>query len=126
MNTTINAHPSHPRMSVFRPADAPLHPVDGDPYSSASEVWTSPDGSKKVGSYRIREGGEAFQFVQKFHESSYILSGHMIVTMEDGTRFDLRAGDLAQLIPGTSVMIKIAETVHDFFIITSTEGPVEV
>ena len=118
--------PRHPQMSVFRPQDAALHPVDGDTYSSASEVWTSPDGSKKVGSYRIRQGGGVFDFHQRFHETTYILSGHMIVTLEDGTRFDLRAGDLAQLVPGTKCKIEIAQTVHDFFVLTSTDGPVEV
>lgn len=113
-------------LSVFRPGDAPLSPVEGDEFSSSSEVWTSPDGSKKVGSYRIRKGGGVFDFHQRFHESTYILSGHMVVTLEDGTRTDLRAGDLAQVLPGTKCKIEIIETVHDFFVLSSTNGPVEV
>ncbi len=117
---------THPQMVVVRPADAPLHPVEGDSFASCSDVWTSPDGSKKVGSYRIRQGGGRFEFHQRFHESTYILSGHMIVTLEDGTRFDLRAGDLAQVLPGTRCSIEIAETVHDFFVLSSMDGPVEV
>jgi len=120
-NTNITAG-----LTVFRPGDAPLFPVEGDEFSSSSEVWTSPDGSKKVGSYRIRKGGGVFDFHQRFHESTYILSGHMVVTLEDGTRTDLRAGDLAQVLPGTRCKIEIVETVHDFFVLSSVNGPVEV
>ena len=79
-----------------------------------------------MGSYRIRRGGGVFDFHQRFHESTYILSGHMAVTLEDGTRTDLRAGDLAQVLPGTRCKIEIIETVHDFFVLSSVDGPVEV
>jgi uncharacterized cupin superfamily protein len=116
----------HPQFFVFRPADVPLYPVEGDEFSSMSAVWTSPDKSKKVGSYRIRKGGDPFEFHQRFHETTFILSGHMIVTLEDGTRFDLRPGDMAQVLPDTKCTVEIVETVHDFFVLTSIDGPVEV
>lgn len=126
MTSSNNVQRNHPQLSVFRPGDAPLVPVEGDDYSSGSEVWTSPDGSKKVGSFRIRQGGGVIDFHQRFHESTFILSGHMIVTLEDGTRIDLKAGDLAQVLPGTKCKLEIVETVHDFFVLSSTDGPVEV
>jgi uncharacterized cupin superfamily protein len=50
----------------------------------------------------------------------------MIVTLEDGTRFDLHPGDMAQVLPDTKCTVEIVETVHDFFVLTSIDGPVEV
>jgi uncharacterized cupin superfamily protein len=113
-------------ISVFRPADAPLTAVRGTPGHASSEVWTSPDGSKMIGSYRIMASGEKFDFHQKFHETTFILSGRMMVTLSDGQRFDLRAGDLVQVLPGTTCMIEVLETVHDFFVMTSPSGPVSL
>jgi uncharacterized cupin superfamily protein len=86
----------------------------------------SPDRSKMVGAYRITAIGEKFEFQQRFHETTYILAGHMVVTLKDGRRFDLRPGDLVQVLPGTQCTIEVVETVHDFFVITSREGPVDL
>lgn len=113
-------------ISVFRPADAPLAEVKGSPGHASSEVWTSPDRTKMIGAYRITAGGEKFDFHQKFHETTFILSGRMVVTLGDGQRFDLRAGDMVQVLPGTTCTIEVLETVHDFFVMTSPSGPVSL
>lgn len=113
-------------LTVLRPASAPHLPVEGDAFMSCSEEWGSPDGSKKVGSTRILKGAAPMEFEQQFPESAFILSGHMAITLVDGSRIDLREGDLAQVLPGTKCTIEIVETVHFFFVMTSIKQPVEV
>ncbi len=111
-------------ISVFRPGEVALAPVEGQTGHSISSIWTSPDRSKMVGAYRITAGGGKFEFHQQFHETTFILSGHMVVTLGNGQRFDLRPGDLVQVLPGTMCTIEVLETVHDFFVLTSPSGPV--
>jgi uncharacterized cupin superfamily protein len=110
-----------PGMTVIRPGELPLSPLPEDPLSHASEVWSSPDGAKKVGTYQALRGAQ-FEYEQRYHESLYILSGRATFVLEDGTKFDLRAGDLAQILPGTKFKGSVSETMTLFFIITS-EGP---
>lgn len=106
-------------LSVVRPGSALLLPVEGNEFMSCSEEWISHDGSKKVGITRIAKGAEPMNFEQVFPESAFILSGHMAITLEDGSRLDLHAGDLAQVQPGVRCTIEIIETVHFFFVMTS-------
>lgn len=120
------------RLVVVRPAELPLTLVptppeevlEGSPIWKATDVWTSPDGSKMTGAFHSTPG--RFRWFQAFHEMTYVMSGHMIVTLEDGTSVDLKAGDMVQVLPGTRCEIEVVETVHDFFVVTSTDGPVSI
>ncbi|MGD6741777.1 cupin domain-containing protein [Streptomyces sp. BH106] len=118
--------------TVTRPAEQALVPqipspeeiLEGDPVWEATEVWVSPDGSKMSGAFRSTPG--RFKWYQAFHETTYMMAGHMIVTFEDGTSISLKAGDMVHLLPHTRCEIEVVETVHDFFVVTSTDGPVAV
>jgi uncharacterized cupin superfamily protein len=106
---------SSAKISVIRPAELDLVPVEGNPLLRMSANWTSDDGSRLVGAFGVSAGAD-FEFEQTLTEAMYITSGRITYTTPDGTNYDLKAGDFVQIDAGTSIKVKSEEDSAGFFI----------
>lgn len=97
-----------------------VHTAEFDPspeYNGHMKVlYTSPDGSRKAGSFK--ESGH-FEEVMPFDEFIYVVAGSTRVTIEGGETFDLTVGDCCYLRKGLSVKFDHAPDFHDVAVLVS-------
>lgn len=106
---------SSAKISVIRPSELELVPVEGNPLLRMSANWTSEDGTRLVGAFGVAAGAD-FEFEQTLTEAMYIASGRINYATPNGTQYDLRAGDFVQIEAGATIRVKAEEDASGFFL----------
>lgn len=94
--------------------------LEGEPTWEMAIVWRSADNTKVVGLFRGTPG--RFRYGHSADETTFIRSGRMIVTAEDGTVAECGAGDILTLRRDVSYVFDIQETLEEVFVMTSENG----
>lgn len=117
---------NRPRAQVdsFRPAAVDLEPIavsgpvlEGLPEWRAAPPWRASDGGMSVGCFRSTPG--RISVSQTRNETIFVLAGHVIVTAEDGSAVDCRAGDVITLNRGGTYVFDIREALENVYVTSS-------
>ncbi|HVO55087.1 MAG TPA: cupin domain-containing protein [Solirubrobacterales bacterium] len=109
------------QVSSFRPEDVALEPIDvsgsvldGRPEWRAATPWRAADGGLVVGCFRSSPG--RFSVSQTRDEAIFVRAGHVIVSGEDGSTVDCRAGDVIALTRDTTYVFDIREALENVYV----------
>ena len=94
--------------------------LEGKPEQGIEVTWRSPDGTTVAGLFRSSVG--KFTFQQLGDESTLVRKGRVIVTADDGSSVDCRAGDVMNIARGTTCTFEVLEDLEDYFVISNPAG----
>lgn len=124
------AQPDSPELTRWTPAEVELRPeavdpswiVEGEPQWWTTETWSNADRTTVCGCFRSTPG--KFQYAPPADEITFVRGGVVLVTAEDGSTQEFRAGDVMSIRAGASLVFDVREALEDTWVWSATE-PIE-
>lgn len=96
--------------------------LEGNPEWWTGIAWASSDRRTVAGCFRGTPG--RFLYEPPADETTFVRAGHVVITAQDGTREEFRAGDVMSIKAGARLEFDVRETLEDTWVWSSPD-PIE-